>query len=392
MSMYRFQRRSLVLSAAVLAISGTSAFLPNLLSAQSSFAQSGQTANRSGSVFIMTNDADNNEVISFDRGADGFLTEAHRYDTGGRGSGGTTDPLGSQGALTLSQDHSLLFAANSGSGTVSVFKVLRSNLALIDKEPSGGSAPVAVAQFNNLVYILNAGGSGSVVGFRLGSGGHLQPIEKATAFLTGNSAGGSSLAFSPDGQFLLVTERIANNIDAFHVQPDGTLGPIVVKANPAPGTFALAFAPNGKGIVSETGPAGGSNASAISSYSVDVNGKLTAVSQSLPTFGNANCWNAITPDGSRVYTSNSASGSISGFNIAKDGTLTPIGATVVGNNPPGSANLDIAVTADGKYVYTINSSAGNIGIFRIEQDGTLTNLGQAGDLPKVAGFNGIAAI
>ena len=340
----------------------------------------------------MTNDATENEVIAFDRQADGSLTEARHFDTGGRGSGGTTDPLGSQGSLTLSQDHSLLFAVNSGSGTVSVFKVLPSNLALIDKEPSGGSAPVAVAQFNSLVYVLNAGGSGSVVGFHLGSGGHLEPIKNATAFLTGNSAGGASLAFSPDGQFLLVTERIANNIDAFRIQQDGTLGPIVVNANPAPGTFAVAFAPNGKANVSETGPAGGSNASATSSYSVGVNGNLTPVSQSVPTLGNANCWNAITPDGTHVYVSNSASSSISGFNIAKDGTLTPIGATVVGSNPPGSTNLDIAVTADGKYVYTINSGAGNIGIFRIEQDGTLTNLGQAGEFGKSVGFNGIAAI
>ncbi|WP_084079855.1 lactonase family protein [Edaphobacter aggregans] len=383
-------RRPLILSMAVL---GISAFTPNNSSAQSADLTSGQSANRSsGAVFIMTNDADKNEVIAFDRAANGSLTEANRYNTGGRGSGGTTDPLESQGSLTFSQDHSLLFVANAGSGTVSVFKVLRSNLALIEKAPSGGSQPVAVAQFNNLVYVLNSGGSGSLVGFHLGFGGQLQQIKNSTAFLSGNATGGASLAFSPDGQFLLVTERVANTIDAFRVQPDGTLGPIVLNANPAPGTFSLAFAPNGKAVVSETGPAGGSNASATSSYSVGADGKLTAVSQSVPAFGNGNCWNAITPDGTRVYTSNSASSSISGYNIAKDGTLTPIGATVVGNNPPGSINLDIAVTADGRYLYSIDSGSGNVGIFRIEQDGTLTNLGQAGDLPKSVGFNGIAAI
>src|SRR5215469_2283600 len=392
MSMYRFQRRYRVLSAAALAISGTSAFLPNLLSAQSSFAQSGQTANGSGAVFIMSNNADKNEVIAFDRGGDGSLTEAHRYDTGGRGSGGVTDPLESQGSLTLSHDHSLLFAVNAGSGTVSVFKVLRSNLALIDKEPSGGSQPVAVAQWNNLVYVLNSGGPGSVVGFRLAGGGQLQPIANSTAFLTANTTAGASLSFSPDGQFLLVTERLANTIDAFHVQPDGTLSPIVVNQNPAPGTFSVAFAPNGKAIVSETGPAGASNASATSSYSVGPDGKLTAVSQSVAALAAGNCWNAITPDGTRVYVSNSGSDSISGYNIAKDGTLTPIGQTVVGNNPPGSHNVDIAVSSDGKFVYTINSDSGNIGIFRIENDGTLTSLGQAGDLAKMSGFNGIAAI
>jgi 6-phosphogluconolactonase (cycloisomerase 2 family) len=353
----------------------------------------GNFGNRpAGAVFVMTNGADNNEVIAFDRSANGTLAERNHFDTGGRGSGGVTDPLESQGSLTLSQDHSLLFAVNSGSGTVSVFKVLGSTLLLVDKEATGGSAPVAVAQWNNLVFVLNQGGPGSVVGFRLGGGGPLQRIKNSTAFLSGNATGGASISISPDGQFVLVTERLANTIDAFRVQPNGTLGPIVVDANPAPGTFSLAFAPNGKAIVSETGPAGASGASAVSSYGVGADGKLTPVSQSVPAFADANCWNVLTPDGTRVYTSNAASASISGFNIAKDGTLTGIGSTVVGNNPPGSTNLDIAVTADGKYLYTTNSGTGSVGIFRIESDGTLTSLGQAGDLSKMSGFNGIAAI
>jgi len=289
----------------------------------------------------MTNATDKNEVIAFDRSADGSLAGARRYDTGGRGSSGVTDPLESQGSLTLSPDRSLLYAANAGSGTISVFKVLGSNLALVDNEPTGGSQPVAVAQWNNLIYVLNQGGPGSVVGFHLGVGGQLQRIKDARVFLSGNASGGASISISPDGQFVLVTERIANSIDAFRVQPDGTLGPIVVNANPAPGTFSVAFAPNGKAIVSETGPAGASIGSTTSSYTVGPDGKLTAVSQSVPALAAGNCWNAITPDGTRVYTSNSGSDSISGYNIAKDGTLTAIGQTVVGNNPPGSHNVDI---------------------------------------------------
>lgn len=363
------------------------------LSAQTTaLSASFQQSRGRGAVFVMTNDAKKNEVIAYDRAANGYLTEAGRYDTGGRGSGGVTDPLEAQGALTLSRDHSILFAVNAGSGNISVFSVRRSNLVLVNKTPSGGSQPVAVAQFNNLVYVLNSGGAGNVVGFRLDLGAQLRPIKNASAFLTANVTGGASIAFSPDGQFLLVTERLANNIDAFRVNPDGTLGPIVVNSNPAPGTFSLSFAPNGEAIVSETGAAGANNASAISSYTVGQDGKLVAVSQSVPAFANANCWNAITPDGKYVYTSNAGSDSISGFSIGKDGSLTPIGSTVVGNNPAGSTNLDIAVSSDGQYVYTLNSGTGNIGMFRIEENGSLTNLGQAGDLPKMSGFNGIAAL
>ncbi|WP_313899684.1 beta-propeller fold lactonase family protein [Tunturiibacter gelidoferens] len=83
---------------------------------------------------------------------------------------------------------------------------------------------------------------------------------------------------------------------------------------------------------------------------------------------------------------------MSGFNIGKDGKLTPIGSTVVGSIPSGSHNVDIAVSVNGKYLYTINSQSGNVSTFAINEDGSLTNLGQAGNLPKSVGFNGIAAL
>ena len=355
---------------------------------------SAQFKDAAGAVFVMNNDASENEVIAFARNANGTLGESVSYDTHGRGSGGITDPLESQGSLTLSRDHSLLFAVNAGSGDVTVFNVHKSGaLNFLSNTPSGGAQPSAIAEFNGLVYVLNSGGAGSLVGFNLGNGSQLRQIKNSTAFLTGTTTGGASLAFSPDGQFLVVTERVANNIDVFHVQADGTLSPIVVNPNPAPGTFSVAFAPEGVAIVSETGTAGATNGSAISSYKVNPNGTLTAITQSLATFAAGNCWDAITPDGRWVYVSNSGSDNVSGFNIGKDGSLTPIAGTILGNNPAGSHNVDIAVSADGRFVYTINSQSGNIGVFGINQnDGTLTSLGQAGDLPKSVGFNGIAAL
>jgi 6-phosphogluconolactonase len=364
---------------------GVGAAFPTLASAQSK--------NAAGAVYVMNNDANKNEVIAFERAANGTLGDSVSYDTHGRGSGGITDPLESQGSLTLSHDRSLLFAVNAGSGDVTVFNVHQSGaLNFLSNTPSGGAQPSAVAEFNGVVYVLNSGGAGSLVGFNLNNGGQLRQIKNSTAFLTGTTTGGASLAFSPDGQFLVATERVANNIDVFHVQPDGTLSPIVVNSNPAPGTFSVAFAPEGVAIVSETGAAGVTNGSAISSYKVNPNGTVTAITHSLPTFAAGNCWEAITPDGRWVYVSNSGSDNISGFNIGKDGTLTPIAGTILGNNPSSSHNVDIAVSADGKFVYTINSQSGNIGVFAINQDGTLTNLGQAGNLPKSVGFNGIAAL
>jgi 6-phosphogluconolactonase (cycloisomerase 2 family) len=100
----------------------------------------------------------------------------------------------------------------------------------------------------------------------------------------------------------------------------------------------------------------------------------------------------VSPNGSFVYTSNSATSTISGFAIGVSGSLTPLAGTIVGTNPSGSTNLDIAISSDGKFLYTLNVGTGTISIFAISQDGTLSGLGDASGLSESAGFNGIAAI
>jgi 6-phosphogluconolactonase len=341
-------------------------------------------------VFIMSNSVDRNEVITFAQAADGTLHESGRFPTGGRGSGGNNDPLESQGSLTLSQDHPLLFALNAGSGQISVFDVHGSHLELSDKVQSEGSEPNAIAQHGNLVYVLNTGGSSNVAGFVL-EGDHLHYIKNSLAFLSTNTSGAASIAFSPDGNFLAVTERLTNDIDVFKVQTDGTLSPIVINPSAGPGAFSVSFASNGVALVSETGPVNVSNGSAISSYAILANGTLSAISTSVPTLGGANCWNVVTPDGRFVYVSNAGSSTISGFAISSTGALSALPGTVVGENPAGATNLDLAVSADGRFLFTLNSMDGTIGTFAIQKDGTLKNLGPANGFSSNSGYNGIAA-
>ncbi len=340
-------------------------------------------------VFVMTNDAESNQVIAYERTQYGTLLSPQRYSTRGRGSGGKVDPLASQGSLTLSDDRSVLLAVNAGSGTLSVFRVFGSHLALTDVAPTGGSEPNAVAQHGKLVYVLNTAGSSSVVGFELRDGKVVR-LADSLRFLSGNGTNSASLAFSADGRYLVVTERATNKLDLFRVLSDGRLSEVVVNPSAGPGAFAVTFA-NDTAIVAETGP-GSPNGSAMSSYSIAPDNTLVPVSASVPTLGTANCWNVVTPDRRFVYASNSGSSSISGFQIGAGGTLLPLPGTVVGFNPSGSTNLDIAISADGAFLYSLNAASGTIGIFAIRHaDGSLTSLGVVGGLPAGAGLNGIAA-
>jgi 6-phosphogluconolactonase (cycloisomerase 2 family) len=166
---------------------------------------------------------------------------------------------------------------------------------------------------------------------------------------------------------------------------------VVTNLSVTSGVFATTFTPSGQLIVSEDQP-DGTDVSSISSYTINSNGTITAINQSLRTFGDGNCWNAITPNGKFVYADNSATSTIAGFSVGSNGALTPIGSTIVATYPAGTTNLDIAVSGDGKFLYTLNSGTGSVGIYSINSNGTLSNPGDIEGLPKTVGFNGIAAL
>jgi 6-phosphogluconolactonase (cycloisomerase 2 family) len=338
-----------------------------------------------GAVFAMTNAASNNQVNAYTRREDGSLEFSAAFPTGGNGSGGTVDPLHSQGSLKLSADHRLLFAVNAGSGTVSSFAVSGATLSLLDTVSTGGSLPTSVTQVDDLVYVLNAGGNGSVAGFRLLGNGHLLPIPNSTHYLSGPATAPRDVVLSPNGQFLIVLENATNKIDVFRVFPNGTLSNPVVNDSAGAGPFGAVFAPNGTLIVANA------SSNTISSYQLDGNGSLHTISNALPTNGQASCWDLIGRYGRSVYSSNAGSSTLSGFDIERNGSLTPIGDAVVGQNPSGSANIDIAASEDGHYLYTLNAATGVIGIFVVQDDGGLVSLGQQDGLPASAGINGVAA-
>src|SRR5215208_3551887 len=147
------------------------AALTALVTAGAGSADDGGDRGRERAVFVQTNELAGNQIVVFRRHGDGRLTEEDTHATGGNGGiaapGNESDRIASQGSLVYDERHSLIFAVNAGSDSVSVFRVNGTRLRLTDIDPSGGEFPASIAVYDDLVYVLNAGGTGIVQGFEI---------------------------------------------------------------------------------------------------------------------------------------------------------------------------------------------------------------------------------
>lgn len=330
-------------------------------------------------VFVMTNSLAGNAVLAFSRAADGSLAAAGSFPTGGLGAAA----LGSQGALTLSDDGRWLFAVNGGSNDLSVLDAAGDDLAVTSRVPSGGVKPNSVTARNNLVYVLNSGTPANISGFTLDPHGQLTPIAGSTQPLSNANPGGAQIQFSPDGHWLVVTEKATQMIDTYAVDADGVAGPPV--ASPSNGAVPFGFGIDNRGhvVVSEAG------AGAVSSYAIAPDGTLVTISPSVVAAGqNAACWIAITKNGRYAYAANAASGTLTGYAIAPDGSLSIVSGNAV-TAAPGGTPLDMAFSEDSQYLYVFNRATAAVDTFAVQADGGLVALGAMGGFP--AGSTGIAA-
>jgi len=341
-------------------------------------------------VWVQTNEPSGNNVVVYDRGSDGRLTEAGTYATGGAGGvatpGTESDHLASQGSLVYDAADQLLFAVNAGSDSVSAFSVHGDELQLESVVSSGGQFPASIAVHGRLVYVLNSGGAGIVQGFRI-AGDHLVRIPGSARtlglantdppnFLTAPG----QVGFTPDGQQLLVTTKASqNSIDVFQVGLNGRLSQAPVSntsATPVP--FAFTFTPTGRLAAGEAG------ASAVSTYEIGSDGTLTDA-KSQADGQAALCW--ITRVGDHYYVSNTGSNTLSGYTIASDGQPSLVGATgVVAATEPGP--IDSTSPPGTSFLYA-ETGSGTVDEFSVNPDGSLAQLGVIGGLP--AGIEGIAS-
>jgi 6-phosphogluconolactonase len=331
-------------------------------------------AHGGGALFSESNQSAN-AVQVFDQAPDGTLTPGASYLTGGAGTGAAG--LGSQGALAA--ERGWLLAVNAASNDVSAFRVRGAHLVLVNRVPSGGTTPNSVTIHHGVAYVLNAGGSGNISGFKLSRHG-LEPLSGATQPLSSSAAGAVQVSFTPRGDQLVVSEKGVNTIVTYPIDRWGRAGAGTAHASAGAAPFGFAFGRHDALNVTEAG------ASALSSYQLDPFAPITA---SLLNGQGAACWAASTSDGRYTFTANAATDSISAYAQNWRGELTlvtPGGATA--QLATGTHPLDEAVSRD-RFLYVNGGNSGQISGFKIGWNGSLTPLGAVGALP--AGFGGLVA-
>ncbi len=328
-------------------------------------------------VYVMTNQSPHNSVVQYLRTNKGSLVRIREVATGGRGSGPNgPDPLGSQDSLVLSGDGLVLLAVNAASNDISVLGVKDGRLSLLSKKASGGVFPNSIALSGNLVYVLNSqGDTPNVTGFRLDVSGTLHRVAKVA--LPAGSMAPNDIRFAPDGSELLVTVASTNQVLVFPLAADGVAGSPVPQVSAGMQPFGMRFTHNEVLLVAEA-------AGSVSSYQPVGADMLNPISSAVPDMQMATCWISVPRDGKYAWVSNTASGNLSSYSVAPDGSVTLLSA--IAADPDGNP-IDSALSSDGRYLYVLEAAQGKVVEYRVEG----ANLIPIGTITVELGNQGIAA-
>ena len=208
----------------------------------------------------------------------------------------------------------------------------------------------------------------------------LSTIANSTRALSSTSAGPAEIAFTPDGDQLIVTEKNTNIISTYSVGFTGVAA--AGHFTPSSGQTPFGFSFRDDMLIVSEAFGGGVNASAVSSYRETRGGALAVVSGTVKNTETAACWIAVTRNGRFAYAANTGSGTISGYAVNARGALSLLdanGQTAV--LAAATAPADMAMSQNSRFLYVRNGGNGTINAMRVHVDGSLTVIGTITNLP-----------
>jgi 6-phosphogluconolactonase len=229
-----------------------------------------------------------------------------------------------------------------------------------------GPSSIVAHPSKKLVYVANSG-EGTISLFRVDKrAGALIEVTPRTA--TGIQP--TVMAMDAAGQFLFVGNVGSNDIWVYRIN-SGT-GALAPAAAPVPSATPIAMNLLSTGKLLYVANA---NSATVSGYSIGNTGSLSAISGSPFGVGQNPSSLASDPSGKFLYVANLLAGTFSGFTIdSTSGALTPIAGSPF---TPGTRPIAAAVDLSGKYLYVADLSANNIFAYSIGSTGVPTQISRS---------------
>lgn len=323
----------------------------------------------------------NGILAPFTINADGTLTSR-----GAPSSGGTTFTEG----IAFSPDAKTLYAANFGNSSVGALTLgTAGDLFPVSGSPftAGIASPLGVAPdpSGRWLFAWNHGSSINVSS--IGSDGSLSQVSGSPFSTPTGLVNPFAGSVAPDGNALYVPNENNNpgsnpeRVTAYSVSPFGALSAInsYPSGNPAnqSNPFGSGITPDGK-FLYVSNPEDGTDGS-ISGFAVNSDGSLTTLTSGFPVDPGAASKHplniAVAPDGKRLYVALrnptvANGGSVGAYDIGGDGSLTPVAGSPFFTNQTEPKAL--AITPDGKRVYVSSTVSNSIASLTVAADGSLT--------------------
>lgn len=332
-------------------------------------------------LYTESNGVNHNDIHCYKQHSDGSLTHEGTTASGGTGIG-TYQGFGldGQGALALSDNHKWLFAVNAGSNSISSFQVHSDgSLTLAHTEGAGGTVPISLCIYHHYLYVVNDGTS-NICGYTVGAGGTLTAMPGANLPLSSTTSHPAQIAFSQNGEYLYITERMTDKICSFDVSPAGLASFDQAFSSTGVTPFGFSIARDNYMVVSNANM-GAPNGSSATSYSGVNPGTITAINGAVANNQTASCWLATTKYGRFAFTANTGSDNISSYYVAPWGGIYLVHSSAV---TTGTAPKDLCVAPNNYYVYVLNTGSRTIGGFHRAPIGDLAAIGTTPNLPEFA--------
>ena len=277
---------------------------------------------------------------------------------------------------------SCLLAVNAGSNTVSSFKIgsAADELTLVSEEGSGGLYPVSITERDGLVYVLNAGGVGSIFGFNLlGFTCQLTPLGQPatqltrpgynspapTYYITGTPA---QIGFTPNNEIMVTIKQNkggppafdeSGSLNLYAVDPtNGSIGILTqTNLNTLSRTqngdlpFSFTFDSSDNLLLVEPALDGQLTNGVVSVIENVTSGVVPTITSEATTESTASCWIQYNPKSSCVYTTNNGGNNMSSFSLNDEGEVERESTVESELNRP----IDMIQSHDYKYLYAFST-------------------------------------